>query len=113
MITGIGILTVSSAGTKVRLTSGQTNADAHFGCHSVAIQVHEDNTANIYIGGKNMNVATGVDVWFCLVPPTVTNGVPLTCNIGMPSAPNAVDLKDIYIDAASNGQKVRVTALTH
>jgi hypothetical protein len=111
MIKSIGKVTVAAVGTKVRLTATETNPDAHYGCHAVFFVSLVTNTGFVYIGGKNMNVATMTDVWAFLPPSTAD--VVWSCNIGIPSAPDAVDAKDIYIDAETNGNAVLVTVLVH
>ena len=76
--------------------------------HNLYFQVHKDNTGDVYIGKKNMNLTTEIGIIGSIRPPTA-NGLPdLTMEIV--GAPNPYLLNEYFVAGSVLGDKVRVTA---
>jgi hypothetical protein len=86
---------VTTAGTQVALAAAGTMA------RSCSIQANSSNTGNIFVGGDDVNSTNGVVLEpgqaIELEPPTDAGGMHMD-----------MDLGEIYIDSAVNGEAVRV-----
>lgn len=84
-----GTQTVTTAGTRVALTAVRTAASW------LIVTGRPANVGNIFVGGADV---------------TSTNGIPVAAggSFSFPDVggPTYLDLKDIYIDAANNGDQV-------
>lgn len=86
------IKNVAAAGTQEPII-----ADT-YQCHTVIIKPKKGNANDVYIGGPDVAAANG----FCLVP----TAQPITIEDG--SGSNGIQAKDIWVDAAANGDGVEV-----
>ena len=77
-------------------------------CHTLYFQVNKNNTGDVYIGRKNMNITTEVGVISVLRPPTA-NGLP-DMSMELCGSPNPYLLDDYFVAGSVAGDKVRVTA---
>lgn len=86
--------TVVTAGTPVRITETKIMVNAVF------VQAHEDNVGNIYVGDENVSANRGT---------SVGPGQPLQYS-GHPSNMLLSEflISDVWIDAANDGDKVRI-----
>ena len=98
-----GLVTVATAGTKVRLTDNEVDPAADFTVHSLLIVAQETNTGRIFIGGSTLDKATGVGVIAVLAIPT-DNSIPSFDGVS-----SYQKLNDLYIDAEVNGDGVYVS----
>jgi hypothetical protein len=90
----LGEVTVTTAGTRVQITSSDITAVA------VVIQALPTNTGNIFVGDSTV---------------ASTNGLILTPGdiiVIDPEEENELNLSDVYVDAATNADKVRVAYMT-
>jgi len=89
-------LTVTTAGTRVQINSGTL-----LRCTSCVLQAHEDNTGKIYIGDADVAAGRGI----ALAPDAVfAYGADQS---GRPGG-EEFDLASIYVDAETNGNKVKI-----
>jgi hypothetical protein len=92
--TPLGKTTVTTAGTRVRLTTSDTPAS------SVIIQADPANTGNIYVG--DVTVASTIAI--TLAPgQSITIGSDPTRGTG-----EEVILSDLYLDSSANSQSAHV-----
>ena len=105
----LGFVTVAAAGTPARLTANETTPSAQFGAHSYLVEVHPNNTGNVYIGTATMNKATGVGVFAILPPPTANTYPSFSSNIVEAAAGFA--LNNIYIDVDNNGEAALISCI--
>lgn len=99
-----GVKTVTTAGTRVRLTASKTIA------HKLRISAPAANSGVVYIGDDTVAAASG----YPLAPGASVNLVDLlgTAQPGNGDEP-AFDLNNIWADAASNGDKVAFLYFDH
>lgn len=90
----LGNVTVTTAGSRVRLTTSDIPAT------SIAIVADPLNTLNVYVGDSTVSASTG----FPLAPGDV---MPLSADRTRGYSEEMM-LSDIYVDADTNGNKVRV-----
>lgn len=92
----LSVVTVAAAGTAVALGSIE--------CFSFVVQAETGNTGNVFIGDSTVDSTTGI----ILTPGS-------SINIGGDMMGQAGDfelsLANFYVDAATNGDKVRVFVL--
>jgi hypothetical protein len=109
MIKAIGKFTVAAAGTPVRLTSQEATPNEYYPVHGILIQALPDNVGKVYIGNSTMNRAARTDLFGVLAIPTA-NSIP-TYSAALTLSPNAIQLKDFYIDADTATDGVIVSVL--
>lgn len=98
----IGKVTVTTAGTPVRVTSTKTGAQA------IMVQAWHANTGKIFVGtSASMNKTTGAGV-LAMIPAPTTGVIP-TASFSIPLAPVGMDASDLWIDADTNGEGCIVT----
>ncbi len=97
------VVTVTNAGTPVQVTATRKPV------HAVLIETYWTNSGRMYVGDSTLNVSTNTGLMNALPPPT-TNVFP-SVSAGIPSAPNGLNLSDLWIDAQNNGEKVIVSYL--
>jgi hypothetical protein len=93
----LGAVTVTSAGTRVQLTASDIAA------YAVLIQANPANTGNIFVGDSTVSSSNGAILEpgdFFVVEPDISEEM------------DEVNLSDIYIDAATNNDSVRVQYMT-
>lgn len=84
---------VASAGTRVPLSASLLASD------NVAIQAHPDNAGHIYVGDSSVDSTHG----WVLVP-----GQFITIEGSRrPSGSDSIDMSSIWVDAATDGDKVQ------
>lgn len=88
-----GVKSVSTAGTRVRLVSDPSYTEA------VAIIADEDNSGDIYIGGDDVSSSNGIIL-------AASKSVSLSAPSSR-AGDEGLNLKEIYIDSAQNGDGVR------
>jgi hypothetical protein len=105
MLDAFANLTVTTPGTRVRLTSTQADPTRAIKVYGVLIQARPANTGVIYIGTKNLvgSTFTGVIAMLSASAPSF-------------SASNAMghdslNLADLYLDAATGGEGVIVSVI--
>jgi len=74
--------------------------------NSIYFQVDPGNTQDVYIGLRDLNVATDAGMLSTLRPPTANSLSELTMEIT--NQPNPYNLDDFRIDVANTGDSVRV-----
>lgn len=105
-----GKLSVTTAGTPVRATLGQSDPTARIGLQSIQFQALPANTGLIYIGTAALNKSTGVGVLAVLpAPSSATTGPFASASFSEPLAPAGLNLADLYIDSTVNGESVYVS----
>lgn len=93
-IKGISTVTVTTAGTRVQVTSSTIMVE------SVTIQGHETNTGYIYIGASDVASTKGLVV-------SAKESVTITGE-QIRGTTETFDLSDVWIDSSVNGEKARV-----
>jgi len=83
-------VTVTNAGTRVQVSTTPVWATL------VILQADPNNTGQIYVGGSNVSSSNGI----VLQP---LDGLTIT-----PAQGRRVDLREIWVDASTNNQSVRV-----
>lgn len=109
MITAYAKITVAVAGTPERITKNETSPGDSHGCHGVLVQALPTNTGIIFIGNRLMNKSAYTGILAFLPVPT-TNTIP-SWSAALTMAPGAIQLRDLYIDAAVAGDGVIVSIL--
>ena len=111
MLRGLGKITVPVAGTPVRCSSTQTIVPSgdSFPVHSVLIQALTANSGKVYIGDRNMVVATLANVIAVLAIPS--GGAIPSFSVALTLAPNAINLADLFLDVDVNGEGALVSIL--
>ena len=89
------IITVSSAGTAVQISSVDTPVT------SIVLQADVDNTGNVFIGDSTVSASNGIEL-------TPGQSFELKSD-QIPRQDGELILSDIYVDAATNDDKVRVS----
>ena len=105
----LGYVTVTAAGTPVRLTSNETTPADRYPVHSYLIEVVSSNTGKIFVGSSTMNKATGAGVYAVLPPPTTNVYPSFSSNIVEAAA--GFNLAEVYLDADVNGEKALVSVI--
>ncbi len=109
MIKAIAKIVVVAAGTPVRVTSQEADPSAYYPIHGILIQALPDNVGKTYIGVSTMNRVARTDLLGILATPTA-NSIP-TYSAALTLSPNAIQLKDFYIDADNANDGVIVSVL--
>lgn len=99
----LGKVTVTTAGTPVRITSSRTP------CHALLVQQLPANTGRIIVGTSVMNSTTYAGCLAILAIPT-TNGIPAV-NAGLATEPDGLNAADYYLDSTVNGEGALVSYL--
>lgn len=94
-----GTTTVTTAGTRVRLSQTPINA------LSMAIQVRNGNTGSIYIGGDNISSTNGLRLGPC----TSASDTCVSVAFPIASGTGPYNLFNIWIDASVSGEGVTYT----
>ena len=109
MISSVGKFTVTTPGTLVRLTSGQTTPAAKYSCHAIMVQALPANVGKVYIGTSAMSRAALTGLYAILPLPSTTSIPVFTAALTL--APNSLNLADLFIDADNANDGVIVTLL--
>ena len=109
MIRAYTKIVVPVPGTPVRVTRNEPDPAASQGCHGVLIQVLKGNLGIVYIGDSTMDRNAETGLFGKLAIPT-SNSLP-TFAAALTLSPNAVQLRDLYIDADSANDGVTVSIL--
>lgn len=106
----LGIIKVTTPGTRVRLTSGQTDPSKRIGAKSIMVVTKEGNVGKVYVGDSSVSKdtagTTGLGTFCVLLAPTATELHSFSATID--SAPAALNVADWYIDADTANDGVRV-----
>jgi len=94
-----GIVDVPAAGTRVRLTTSTTP------CKWLRFRNVEGNTGETYVGGASVASTTGWTLW------AGVDSVDSTLTLDPGAYGGTLDLKDFYVDAATNGDDVEYFAI--
>ncbi len=100
-VTPLGKVTVTTAGTPVRVTSTRTGAQA------ILVQAVSTNTGKIYVGNSSLNKSTLAGVYF-VIPAASASDIP-SFEFSIPLSPAGLNAADIYLDADNNGEAAIVT----
>lgn len=107
----LGKVAVTTAGTPVRVTSGQADPTKKVSAHTVFLQALSGNTGRIFVGkSSSMNKSTYVDVVGMIPAPsasTATGTLPYFEATIVPS-PNGFNLADFWLDAEVSTDAVLV-----
>lgn len=101
-IVPLGRITVTTAGTRVPITSSTDKCAYIVACPVAA------NTGTVVVGDTTVVAATGVGVYAELLKPASGYSDRVTIPSGEPDAGNTIDPSTIYLDAATSGDKVLV-----
>lgn len=91
----VGDVTVTTAGTRVQLTSTNTYVS------NVTVQGLGANTGKIFVGDSSVSATRGYEL-------SPGSGIAITSIVTPKGTQELVNLADIWFDAASNGDKVHV-----
>lgn len=108
MFTVIGTIAVV-AGTRVRLTSGQTDPTKAYPCQAIRVEALVGNTGSVKVGDSTLVAATDVGVAANLLKCAATG--PVSAVVFQAYGPNPLSLADFYIDGATSGDKVYVSVV--
>lgn len=101
-VKSLGWVTVASAGTPVQVSPSRLPAQ------SVFIQQVASNTGAMHVGvSGSMDPSDGTDMVASLVAPSAS-ALP-SFSITAENAPNGLDLQNLWIDAAVNGEEVLIS----
>ena len=107
----LGLVPVTTAGTKVRATSTQSDPTARLTVQSVQFQARPANTGLIYIGTSALDKSTGAGVLAVIpAPASATTGAFGSATFSEALAPAGIDIADLYIDSTVNGDGVFISA---
>lgn len=100
-------VTVTTAGTPVRLSATRQ------GCQTIFFQALQTNTGKIYIlDSASGNKTTGQGILATVPAPTLFGGVATVlpwAAVTIPSAPAALSVERIWLDADNSGEGVQVS----
>lgn len=99
----LGKVTVTTAGTPVRVTSTKTT------CQSVLIQAMPTNAGLAYVGLSGMDKSAGTGVLGIIGKPSADEVVVPSVSFSIPLAPAGINLADLYIDADDNNAAVLIS----
>lgn len=91
------VITVTTAGTAVPISTTEEHV------HSISIQAQSDNSGVLYVGDSSVASTTGQELGAGEV--YVINAFDKPYNL------EELDLQDIYIDAATNGDVARIAVV--
>lgn len=97
---GVFITTVTTSGTQVRLSTSDLLV------HTAIVQAEHDNTGYIVVGGADVDYATGLGI--SLGVPAADGTPPSVVFSSSRPGSREVNLADIWIDAETNGDGVKV-----
>ncbi len=103
----IGTLSVV-AGTRVQLTSGQTNPALPVFCQAVYVEALPANTGAVKVGDSALVASSDVGVAASLLKCAATGPVSAK-EFRASGVQNGLNLGDFYIDGANSGDKVYVS----
>jgi hypothetical protein len=99
-----GFVTVTTAGTLVRLTLNLPVPTARVGAQSVQIQAKPGNSGPIYVGLAGFVRSTGVGLLAIIPKPaSATTGPFASQSFSMPLAATGFDVSHLYLDADNDG----------
>lgn len=105
-----GYVTVPTAGTPVRASDNQPQAEAFCPSHALLFQQVSGNTGKIYILDRaNPNMTTGMGILAVLAIPT-TNFLP-SASATITYAPQGFNLAEYWIDVDVSGEKCLVSII--
>lgn len=108
-------VTVVTAGTPVRCTSGTAEPARRVPCHTLFIQQHPTNTGKLYLLDRSDgNKTTGLGVVATIPAPTLSGGVAVILPwvaYTIPYAPAGCNAADYYLDADVSGDKATVSTI--
>lgn len=107
----LGKITVTTAGTRVRITSGQSVPGANISCQSITVQAWPANTGRIYVGTVAVVGSTGVGVYGYVPIPASDGTTSPGMSLGVEGGGNALNAADFYLDASVNGDSAIVTII--
>lgn len=97
----LGKVTVTTAGTPVRVTATATR------CQSIAVQAWPANAGKIWVGtSASMNKTTGEGILAIIAIP---DAVIPAASFSIPLSPAGLDASSLWIDADNNGEGCIVT----
>lgn len=99
----LGLITVTTAGTPVQVTTSKTP------CHAILLQAKPGNVGLTFVGTSNMVKATYVGVNAVIGIPTDT--VIPSVHASVPAANNAIDASKVWVDANTSGEGVIVSII--
>ena len=99
-----GKVTVSTAGTPIRVTTNESTPTDRVGVQSLTVQALAGNTGtNIYVGSSTMNKSTLAGVYLI-----VAKGATGVSVINL--APAGINANEVYLDADTSGDSALVSA---
>lgn len=91
-------VTIDTAGTREAISGSSVR------CKSVIISADSLNTGKVYVGDSSVSSTNGVEL-------SAGEDIILDADY-LGNAEDELDLSDIYVDTASNGNKVRIQYFT-
>lgn len=91
-----GLVTVTTSGTSVQFTTADTPIK------SITVHAPSTNTNNMFVGNSTVTTTN---------TPPITPGSDLTITFSTHAEQTAGDLKDLWLDAAVNGETVTYLAV--
>ena len=104
MVTHLAVITVASAGTRVRATSAQADPARRIPCQAFLVQAHPDNTGLGVVGDSTVLYSTMAGAWGVIGAPSGTTIIPAFV-AKHNAAPGPFNLADVYLDASDSNQK--------
>lgn len=101
----------TNAGTIVRTTANESDPTRRYPAHSYLVQVFPTNTGLVFVGGSDMDVSTGVGVYATLGAPTSATSTPSSFGAGQANVADAINMADVYLDVAVNGEGAIVSIM--
>lgn len=107
---GLGAVRVTTPGTPVLVPPPENwGGGGKYSCHAVLFQALSTNVGAVYIGNQGMVAAAPDYAGVMVVLLTPTDASVMSFSIGLPNAPNALNLDEFWIDAANAGDGVLVS----
>lgn len=112
-----GDVNVTTGGTPVRATSGQTDPTLRIGLQSITFQVKPGNTGVMYIRAKGPGTPTDdrTNLDFTMrvlpAPPSATQGPFAETTFTALPGSGGLNLADFWIDAGVNGNGVLISGI--
>lgn len=104
----LGKVTVTTAGTPVRLTNNETTPAANYPCQSILVETWHDNSGKIWIYDRATgSKTTGVGVLAYLAAPTASTAP--SAGVTSHSSPNGLNANEYWLDADSDGEAAAVS----
>jgi len=108
----LGKVTVTTAGTPVRLTANETTPTARVPAHAIFVQADKANGGAGWLGLSGMNKATGAGVLAVIPKPSASDSTSYpSISISDATSKTMIDASDVYLDADGNGYNFYVSVV--